>query len=199
MKPTLTALVWVCASVTFGVDGTLKTGQTVSFNANGYFPEVTQIIDGDNMLVTLQYDLGVNDKGVVVETKLVWVQAPTADLSDGERGVYLEKTFEITGTKQYKTALVTKTVPILKLVTEADRKARAAKARADEEERITRDWTDTTGKHTVQAKFVRFKFEGSLVYLERTDNGKLARIPISRLSKDDQAWVREEVKRRAGK
>lgn len=64
----------------------------------------------------------------------------------------------------------------------------AAVAIAETESRI---WTDKTGKHQIQAAFVDFS-EGT-VRLARP-NGDITSIPLSKLSKDDQAYVRKATK-----
>jgi len=51
-----------------------------------------------------------------------------------------------------------------------------------------RKWTDSTGKHTIQAVFV--KFEDGKVVLQKSD-GKLLALSPSKLSKTDQEFVRE--------
>lgn len=56
-----------------------------------------------------------------------------------------------------------------------------------------RTWMDSTGKHTVEAKFVRY--DSSKVYLVSKD-GKEISFPMIHLSKSDQEWVRAELKRR---
>lgn len=50
-----------------------------------------------------------------------------------------------------------------------------------------RTWTDSTGKHKVEAKFV--EVEGDQAVL-RTGTGRTIRLPFSRLSRDDQALLR---------
>ena len=57
----------------------------------------------------------------------------------------------------------------------------------------TRTWTDSTGKHKVEGDFLEI-LEGQ-VKLQRTD-GKKVSLPLSKLSKEDQAYLRELVKNR---
>ncbi len=57
-----------------------------------------------------------------------------------------------------------------------------------------RTWADKTGKFSVAAKFIKLK--NSQVHLERKDNGKTIEVPMSRLSKANQEWIRDELKRR---
>jgi hypothetical protein len=52
-----------------------------------------------------------------------------------------------------------------------------------------RTWTDETGQHETQAKFL--DFENGIVSLERPD-GKEVSIAIERLSAQDQEWVRAQ-------
>lgn len=57
----------------------------------------------------------------------------------------------------------------------------------------TRTWTDTTGKFKIEADFLEI-VEGQ-VKLQRPD-GKKVSLPLLKLSKDDQAYLKEEMKRR---
>ena len=57
----------------------------------------------------------------------------------------------------------------------------------------TRTWTDTTGKFKIEADFLEI-VEGQ-VKLQRPD-GKRVSLPLAKLSKDDQAFLKEEMKRR---
>jgi len=58
---------------------------------------------------------------------------------------------------------------------------------------LARTWTDSTGKYRVEAEFVEFT-DGN-VKLKKTD-GSIVSVPASKLSKADQQWVRDELKRR---
>lgn len=58
-----------------------------------------------------------------------------------------------------------------------------------------RTFTDDTGEFTIRAKFLRFEFKGSKVVLEKPD-GTFKTLSMNRLSKDDQQYVTEELKRR---
>src|SRR5262249_44910416 len=68
----------------------------------------------------------------------------------------------------------------------------AAKAAA--EAALYRSWKDITGKRTIEAKFLEIK--NSQVRLERKYVHKVVVLALAQLSKDDQAWVREESKKR---
>jgi hypothetical protein len=57
----------------------------------------------------------------------------------------------------------------------------------------TRTWTDSTGKHKIEAEFIEI-LEGQ-VKLQRPD-GKRVSLPLAKLSKPDQAYLKEEMKRR---
>jgi WD40 repeat protein len=59
----------------------------------------------------------------------------------------------------------------------------------------TRTWTDSTGKFKIKADFLEIK-DGQ-VHLQRTD-GKKLNLPLAKLSKDDQAYLKDLVKRRRG-
>jgi hypothetical protein len=57
----------------------------------------------------------------------------------------------------------------------------------------TRTWTDASGKFKIEADFLEI-VEGQ-VKLQRPD-GKRMSLPLAKLSKDDQAYLKEEMKRR---
>lgn len=57
-----------------------------------------------------------------------------------------------------------------------------------------RNWADSTGKFSVIAEFIRYK--SGQVYLRRRENGKEIELSMVRLSKEDQKWVRDELRRR---
>jgi len=59
-----------------------------------------------------------------------------------------------------------------------------------------RTWTDRTGKHHIEAEFVEFK-DGK-AWLQRSD-GRLIGVRPSLLSKPDQKYIREELRRRRAK
>ena len=59
-----------------------------------------------------------------------------------------------------------------------------------------RTWTDSTGKHTVEAEFVDLK-DGK-VRLKKED-GRTITIPIERLSEADRAYVKSQIKQVSGK
>ena len=61
------------------------------------------------------------------------------------------------------------------------------------EDALFRKWTDSTGKFSVAARFIEFK--NARVRLERKDDGKEIDIPMSRLSKEDQEWISDELGR----
>lgn len=58
-----------------------------------------------------------------------------------------------------------------------------------------RQFTSRTGSQ-MRAKFIEFRFQGSRVILEKEDGSELD-VSMNDLSKSDQDWIREEVKRRA--
>lgn len=58
-----------------------------------------------------------------------------------------------------------------------------------EETKQFRTWSDSTGKFTIEAAFV--KFEKGKAHLERKDNGEITAVPIGKLSKADQVHVRK--------
>jgi hypothetical protein len=66
-------------------------------------------------------------------------------------------------------------------------------ARADEGD--IRGWTDVTGRFNLQAALIEVK-DGNAV-LQR-DSGENVSVPLTRLSREDQQYVREELARRRG-
>ena len=75
------------------------------------------------------------------------------------------------------------------LAAEASEQAEAARKAA--EDALFRNWTDSTGKFSVTAKFI--ELENGRVHLERRDNKEAIEIPVSRLSKENQEWIREKT------
>ena len=62
-----------------------------------------------------------------------------------------------------------------------------------------RTFRDDTGDFAVEARLVSFRNHqqhGGMITIEK-ETGTVVELPISRLSTDDQAWVRDEIKRRA--
>jgi hypothetical protein len=55
-----------------------------------------------------------------------------------------------------------------------------------------RTWTDNTGKHKVRAEYVSYA-EGKVTL--RRSNGKQVEVPLTRLSREDQQYVREQVRK----
>lgn len=61
-----------------------------------------------------------------------------------------------------------------------------------------REFSDSTGGFRIRAEFVEFQPDrgrGSRVILRKADSTEVD-VAMNRLSKEDQAWIREEVKRR---
>lgn len=73
---------------------------------------------------------------------------------------------------------------------EQDRKQSEA---ARKKEEATRDWTSTAGT-TLRAEFVEFKNSKAVL---RKDSGDEIEVKSSDLSKEDQLWIRERMKRKA--
>ena len=79
-------------------------------------------------------------------------------------------------------------LPILLLVALVLHSTLVSTSRAE-----TRTWTDSTGKFKIEADFLEIA-EGQ-VKLQRPD-GKRVSLPLAKLSKDDQTYLKEEMKRR---
>lgn len=61
---------------------------------------------------------------------------------------------------------------------------------AQAEEAAVREWKSENGKFSVMATFESFEAVGGKVVLKRSD-ATLVRVPLSRLSESDRAYVRE--------
>jgi len=57
-----------------------------------------------------------------------------------------------------------------------------------------RKWTDKSGERTFEGKFI--EFSNNRVQLIRRDDRKPVQVAMHALSKDDQKWVRDELKKR---
>ncbi len=64
------------------------------------------------------------------------------------------------------------------------------------QELIAKEWTTRDGKSSVEAELV--DVDGELVILKRSSDGKLFKVPFSRLSLGDVQYVREAMKAAAG-
>jgi len=94
---------------------------------------------------------------------------------------------KITGTKTYRTAMGSmSTVPLVEPV---DMKALKEEA----EKKLWRVWTDSTGTHKVEAKLKEFR-DGKAWLVKRDES--VVGLSLSQLSKEDQEYVRDELKRR---
>ncbi len=115
----------------------------------------------------------------------------TSKVTDGvefilQHPVVIQDTYDYTAvSSSQKTVLVLECGDKFKKRIEAIRKAA--------EDALFRNWTDSTGKFSVVAKFIEFK-KGQ-VHLKRKGDGKKIEIPMSNLSKKDQKWIRNELKR----
>lgn len=147
----------------------------------------------------------------------IWLTGySTSGLADGEK-VRLVGLVEVNGTRAYETvAGARKTVRVVQFVkgeklaafeaaakaeAEAERTAAevAAKATAEAEriaaeDKLFRKWRSSSGKFSVEAKFV--KFEKGRVYLEKRD-GTSINVSPSDLSKADVDYYRGELRNRS--
>jgi len=167
---------------------------------------ILQVIDENNALIEIRNFRGVDfDRNVLQVKETVWLTAPTDGMVD-DRGYKSDQIFEVVGTKRYQTARGTsKTVMVIKPVdpaeltrrAEAEQAAKQAAEKAKQEaiqaakkkveEAKRRTWT--SGKYKVDAVFITV-ISGK-VRLKRVDNGKMIMVPLERLSKEDQEFIRE--------
>ncbi len=78
-------------------------------------------------------------------------------------------------------------VPISSIVEFLDPAGKASVAMEKTVANVMRTWVDVTGKFRVKAQFVRV--DGNTVHLKR-DSGTVIKVPLSRLSQNDQQFIR---------
>ena len=155
--------------------------------------KVFQVIDGRNMIVQSKIDSA---------EKVVWVSGVNTTGIADKSYQRLGQVFEVTGTKQYGTAIGgTNTVLVLSLFSIQDTDAFIAKFKVERptkkvaatkvDVRELRTWTDATGKFTIQAKFggliggkvLLVKEGGSKVYLTREQLSEADRKYLDEMTK----------------
>ena len=127
----------------------------------------------------------------------------TSNLTDNNV-VWVRQAVAVTGTEQYTTVLgAAKTVLRVDVVPQvrdldqcandslAGNQPRTKKEGSDKPERSSRTWTDAAGSHTIEAEF-RGVVNG-VVSLEKRD-GKIVKLPVEKLSKEDQEWLQQRGK-----
>ena len=135
--------------------------------------EILQVIDEDNVLITSY------------RRQVVWLVMPTDDLIDGQPLDLSRQLFEYIGTKRYTNARRTSTtVPCLEF--------RRAATMADLLGMEIREWKDDSGKFSIRAQFV--KYERGEVSLQDSRTSKLDSVPLKRLSREDQSYVRRTLR-----
>lgn len=176
--------------------------------------KILQVIDKSNAIAETEwYTLTrrartLQGGGQTVDTvnqernETVWLKLPTTrGMRDG-RIHETEQVFDVIGTHTYQTAAGSNTVLVLEALEATDgeiESAIAALAAVEEkkaEELLWRTWSSADGKFRVDAKFVGF-IDGK-VQIEKRD-GRKVNVSSSQLSKEDQAYFRAELKRRAGR
>lgn len=181
----------------------LKVGE--SYKTDGGLPnnseslntwgQILQVIDDENMLVGIDNGRAANNPRYYVT---VWCRIPTNGLTDGKTD-FLSKILgtsqvKVTGTKKYDTAGgATKTVFVIEPITQKELDEIEAKQREAAEAAQYREWT--IREDVFVGRLVEFK--ENLVRLERKDDQRIVETPLKDITKDDQKWVREELKRRA--
>ncbi len=127
----------------------------------------------------------------------------TSNLTDNDV-VWVRQAVAVTGTAQYTTVLgAAKTVLRVDVVPQvrdldqcandslSEKRPPPKKETPQKPERSFRAWTDATGSHTVEAEF-RGVVNG-IVSLEKK-NGTIIKLPVEKLSKEDQEWLRQRDK-----
>ena len=152
-----------------------KPGQSASRLARFV---VSKIIDDDEMLI---------------EGGLIWIEGvPTEGIADEEKISLSDYTFVVTGTKKYQTVSgSSRTVKHLTVVNTKKVNDVAARIRTILQ---NREWYDSDNKFLHIAQFIEFK-NGK--YRIEDLQGRFADYSLNELSKQDQTWLRDEVKRQA--
>ncbi|MBI2480881.1 MAG: hypothetical protein HYV60_20305 [Planctomycetia bacterium] len=141
---------------------------------------VVQVIDDQNMLVRTQR-IPFLIRGI-----------PTKGTIDGgyiAKGIEKKVLFVIAGTETYDTAIGgTNTVFVAQAVSGELLKGVMTHLEETEKMARTRDWADTSGKFSVKAELIGS--ENSVAKLKRQDNEKVVEVPILKLDKASQSWMR---------
>jgi hypothetical protein len=148
--------------------------------------QVLSIVDADEMLLA-------DATGAIV-----WLEGyATKDFVDDQK-VRILGPIKVSGTKAYTDVEggVVK-VRTIRLLT-VDEIATIAKKEAEEAEaKQYRKFTDASGKHSFEGKFIEYK--NSMVVLLRKDTQKTIEVKMTQLSKEDGEWIRAEMKARKEK
>jgi hypothetical protein len=128
----------------------------------------------------------------------VWLSGvSTQGLVDGQK-VRLVGPIKVVSTKTYQTAGgVSKTVNVIELLDEKQLAALEAEAKQAAEDALHRDWSDINGQKLFSAKFLEFK--NNKARFEQKGDKQIVEHSISQLSKADQQWIKDELKKRSTK
>jgi hypothetical protein len=143
---------------------------------------VTQVLDGDRC----RGELAPRGSG----KEALFTGVDTSNLVDGK---YFETNdlFFVEGPYQYTTVLgASRTVFEVRKLTPNEVAAFEAAAKKRLGEKPLRTWKDKSGKFSVEAALT--DFDGKEVEL-RNEDGTTTKLPIAKLSKQDQAIVQEEL------
>lgn len=157
------------------------------FIDSSYSAEIVQVLTDSTILISVSLPDGEFLGKTITFPKFgFFIEGiDTTDLVDGDTLDTLGVTFEVLGTRQYETVSgATSTVYVLKRFDMEPYMKSLTTYRK-------RQWTDATGKFSVEATFVE-SYKGR-VYL-RKDNGTVIELPVYKLSMVDRDWVDNEVK-----
>ena len=159
----------------------LKEGDTGYLEYWQY--EVTQVIGPTDLLISMSNP----------DVPSLWLsEYPTKDLVDADK-VRVVGLIEAKGTKEFTTVLGAKrTVRVIRLLTPKQIEEIEASKKRAEEEKLFRMWASADSNFTVDAKFVAFK--DGRVHLEKRD-GTVIEVPPFRLSREDQEYYRDLLKK----
>lgn len=127
----------------------------------------------------------------------VWLEGfPTKDLLSDQSVRLIDHVLAL-GTKTVSSSKGDLTIRVIRMLDAEEMEARNSAMLKEQEEKLAatkkkemRVWTDSTGKYTFHARFLQYK--ARIVYLE-SDVGEERRVPMDKLSKDDQSWVRAKL------
>lgn len=118
---------------------------------------------------------------------------PTAGLAT-EQKVRLIGPVKFNGTYTYNSVGGALTVRVVELLKDAELKKHQDELAAAEEAKQYRTYTDSTGKFTFEGKFIEYK--SGKAFIQRRDTKKVLELELSKLSRPDGDYIRNEIKAR---
>lgn len=161
-----------------------KTNQSSSY-------KVLQIIDNNNALIEWNiWSDGTNSNSPPSKvSKVFWLKNDMTGKVDGQTFT-LSGCYRVIGTKQYETTTGSNTVFQFESFDPSDllSEIRNEPKSKSDLKKLFREWSDATGSFKVKAKFI--ELQQGVAVLEKED-GKRISVPLTKLSKDDLAWIQD--------